>query len=426
MSDGSGSAPKIALLLKGYPRLSETFIAQEILALEQRGFDIEIVSLRRPYDPDVHPIHREIAAKVSYLPEYLREEPLRVLRGLLHGIGLPGFPRAIRAFLKDLARDFTANRGRRFGQALVLARELPADRTLLYVHFLHTPASVARYTALLRGLPWATSAHARDIWTIPEWEKREKLAEMDWLVTCTRYGAEHLKNLAVDPDKVELVYHGLDFFRLPPAPRREPRRDGGDPGAPVRLVSVGRAVEKKGYDDLLHALAGLPSDLHWRLTHIGGGERAETLKALAGELGLAERIDWLGARSQEEVFRRYGEADLFVLASKIAGDGDRDGLPNVLMEAQSQGLPCLATSVAAIPELIEDGATGRLVPPGDRAALADALAELIADPAAREVFGAAGLRRVRERFSMAAGIDRIAARLGGEAPVSTIPTAKAS
>ena len=115
-----------------------------------------------------------------------------------------------------------------------------------------------------------------------------------------------------------------------------------------------------------------------------------------------------------------------MLASKIAGDGDRDGLPNVLMEAQSQGLPCLATSVAAIPELIEDGATGRLVPPGDRAALADALAELIADPAAREVFGAAGLRRVRERFSMAAGIDRIAARLGGEAPVSTIPTAKAS
>ena len=427
MSELTGPPPKIALLLKGYPRLSETFIAQEILALERHGFDVQIVSLRQPYDPDVHPIHREIAAPVAYLPEYLYQEPLRVLRGLLHGIGLPGFPKAIQAFLKDLARDFTANRGRRFGQALVLARELPADRELLYVHFLHTPASVARYTALLRGLPWATSAHARDIWTTPEWEKREKLAEMDWLVTCTRYGAEHLKSLTRDAHKVELVYHGLDFSRLPPAPQRRQARDGSDPSDPVRLVSVGRAVEKKGYDDLLHALAALPAELHWRLTHIGGGERARQLKTLAEELGLAERIDWLGARSQEEVFRRYGEADLFVLASKIAGDGDRDGLPNVLMEAQSQGLPCLATSVAAIPELIEDGATGRLVPPGDREALAAALAELIADPQRRDALGKAGLRRVRETFSMEAGIDRIAARLGGgETPLDDSRKAKAS
>ena len=426
MTESSPFRPGIALLLKGYPRLSETFIAQEILALERRGFAIEIVSLRRPYDPEVHPIHREIRASVAYLPEYLYQEPLRVLRGLWRSLRLPGFGRAFRAFLRDLRRDFTANRVRRFGQAVVLARELPASCRQLYVHFLHTPASVARYAALLRGLPWATSAHARDIWTIPDWEKREKLAEMDWLVTCTRYGAGHLKDLADDPAKVTLLYHGLDFSRLPPASEKVQARDGSDPDDPVRLISVGRAVEKKGYDDLLHALAALPAGLHWRLAHIGGGERAKQLKALAGELGLSGRIDWLGARAQTEVFRRYGEADLFVLASKIAADGDRDGLPNVLMEAQSQGLPCLASDLGAIPELVEDGRTGRLAPPGDRAALTAALAELIRDPAERARLGAAGCNRVRAEFSMEAGIERLAALLGGAAAPPAAKTAKAS
>ncbi|MEX0922210.1 MAG: glycosyltransferase [Rhodovibrionaceae bacterium] len=416
MTQTPGSARRIALLLKGYPRLSETFIAQEILALERRGFAIEIVSLRRPYDPDIHPIHREIQAPVAYLPEYLHQEPLRVLRGLAASLRLPGFARAVRAFLRDLRRDFTVNRLRRFGQAAVLARELPRDIAQLYVHFLHTPASVARYTALLRGLPWAASAHARDIWTIPEWEKREKLAELDWLATCTLSGAEHLRSLSGDPAKILLIYHGLDFSRLPDAPRRVSLRDGSDPGDPLRLISVGRAVEKKGYDDLLHALAALPPELHWRLTHIGGGELGKELKALAARLGLAERIDWLGAQSQAEVFTRYAEADLFVLASKIAADGDRDGLPNVLMEAQSQGLPCLSTAVSAIPELIEDGVTGRLVPPGDRQALAAALAELSRDPALRKRLGTAGCRRVRADFAMEAGIERLAARLGEGAP----------
>ncbi len=413
MTKTQGDARRIALLLKGYPRLSETFIAQEILALEQRGLRIDIVSLRRPYDPDVHPIHREIQAPVAYLPEYLYQEPLRVLRGLARALILPGFAKAFAAFLRDLRRDFTANRLRRFGQAVVLARELPRDTALLYVHFLHTPASVARYTALLRALPWATSAHARDIWTIPAWEKREKLAEMSWLVTCTGSGAEHLRGLCEDPAKVELVYHGLDFTRLPDAPERDQTRDGGDPAAPLRLISVGRAVEKKGYDDLLQALAALPPEIHWHLTHIGGGELRQELQRLADTLGLSDRIDWLGAQSQAEVFRRYAEADLFVLASKIAGDGDRDGLPNVLMEAQSQGLPCLSTAVSAIPELIEDGVTGRLVPPGDREALRAALAEMIRDPALRARLGAAGYRRVRGSFSMEAGIARIAALLTG-------------
>ena len=170
-------------------------------------------------------------------------------------------------------------------------------------------------------------------------------------------------------------------------------------------------MEKKGLDDLIAALALLPAGLCWRLVHIGGGPMTEVLQRQAAEAGLAARIDWLGARPQEQVLAAYRDADLFCLAPRIAGDGDRDGLPNVLMEAQSQGLAVVATRVSAVPELIEDGVNGLLVAPGDRAALAAALERLIRDPALRAGMGAAGERRVRDDFAMDAGIDDLAGRL---------------
>ena len=409
------AVPRIAVVLKGYPRLSETFIAQELHALEARGFDLRLISLRRPYDPKTHPIHDEIQAPVSYLPEYLHNAPARVLRAWRRVRRLPGYPAAWRAFLADLKRDRTRNRLRRFGQACVLAAELPGDVDRLYAHFLHTPASVARYAARIRGLPWSCSAHAKDVWTTPDWEIREKLAAMDWLATCTAVGRDQLASLADDPTKVRLVYHGLDFTRFPATPAPQGARDGGDPGDPVRLISVGRAVEKKGYDVLLDALARLPAGLHWRLTHIGGGELRDHLRARADQLGLAGRIDWQGPQAQADVLAAYRASDLFVLASRVAADGDRDGLPNVLMEAQSQGLACLATEVSAIPELIRDGATGRLVPPGDPDALAAALAELIRDPGRRQALGQAGAARVRAAFAAEAQIDALADLLRGPA-----------
>ncbi len=402
---------RIAVVVKGYPRLSETFIAQELLALEQRGLVLDIFSLRHPTDPDVHPVHRRIAARTTYLPEYLHQEPGRVLRAWRAARYLAGYAAARRVWLRDLRRDRSRSRVRRFGQACVLATELPAGTTRFYAHFLHTPASVARYAALMRYLPWSCSAHAKDIWTTPGWEKREKLADLDWLVTCTAVGRDHLADLAAEPDRVVLVYHGLDFSSLPPAPGPRPPRDGSDPKDPVTLLSVGRAVPKKGYGDLLQALGRLPPGLHWRLLHIGGGRLVNQLKAEAESLGLAPRITWLGAQPQEAVFERYREADLFVLACRIAEDGDRDGLPNVLMEAQSQALACVTSRVSAIPELIEDGETGLLVPPADPDSLAGAIARLIRDPARRAALGSAGAAQVRRCFSMTSGIDTLEARL---------------
>ncbi len=404
--------PAVAVILKGYPRLSETFIAQEIRELERLGLDIRIVSLRHPTDRSRHPVHREIVAPVRYLPEYLHREPLRVLRGLAAARKRPGFTRARSAWLRDLRRDPTRNRVRRFGQACVLAAELEPDITRLHAHFLHTPASVARYAALMLGLPWSCSAHAKDIWTTADWEIAEKLAELEWAVTCTAAGRDRLRALAPAPDRVGLVYHGLDLARFPPPREARPPRDGSRESDPVIVLSVGRAVEKKGYDDMLDALAGLAPGLSWRLRHIGGGGLTARLKARAARLGIADRIDWLGAQPQETVLRELRHADLFVLASKVAADGDRDGLPNVLMEAQSQGLAVVATRVSAIPELIDDCRTGLLVSPGDPQALAGALTRLILDPALRVRLGQAGMARLRNAFALAANIEGVARRFG--------------
>lgn len=410
--------PRLAIVLKGYPRLSETFVAQELLGLEQRGLALEIWSLRHPTDSAIHPMHKAIRAARRYLPEYLHREPLRVLRGLADAARRPGFGALMKVFAADLRRDPTASRLRRLGQACVLARELDPAIGHLHVHFLHTPGSVARYAALLTGRGWSFSAHAKDIWTIPDWEKREKIAAARWGVTCTRAGQEHLAALAPDPGRVSLLYHGLDLSRFPAPPQERPARDGSDPADPVRILSVGRAVEKKGFDLLLSALAALPADLHWTFAHCGGGPLLAQMKARAEKAGLARRVAFLGPRAQPDVVSLMREADLFALPSRKAADGDRDGLPNVLLETASQHLAIVATDFSGIPEFLRDGREALLVPPGEWEPLSNALNLLIRDPARREALGLAAGERLREAFEAQAGLDRLAARLLAETGVS--------
>ena len=179
-------------------------------------------------------------------------------------------------------------------------------------------------------------------------------------------------------------------------------------------MSVGRAVAKKGYDDLLDALARLPRELNWRFIHVGGGVLSKQLKSRAAALGLGPRIEWRGAQPQARVIETLREGDLFVLAAKVAADGDRDGLPNVLMEAASQRLCALSTKTGAIGELIRDNETGVLVPAGDPARLAQAMAALIRDPEQRERLGRAAEARLKAEFDMQAGIGHLALRFGLE------------
>ena len=388
----------IAVVLKGYPRLSETFIAQELLELERAGLSLRLVSLRHPTDKARHPIHSEIKAEVSYLPEYLHQEPWRVLKGWWSSRKRKGYRAALRAFLSDLRRDFTRNRLRRFGQALVMANELPEDTNWLYAHFIHTPGSVTFYTHIMTGIPWSCSAHAKDIWTSPDWELTEKLDNAAWTVTCTKTGFEHLNSLCSRKNGVHLVHHGVDLSRFANEERSQSTRDGSDPNDPVRIFTVGRAVAKKGLDVLIDALAQLPSDLNWTWTHIGGGVLSDQLSDHIQRLGLSDRAKMLGSKPQQFVLQTYRDSDLFVLPCRVAEDGDRDGLPNVLVEAQSQALACISSPISGIVELIEDQENGLLIPPDDANALAQAIETLARDPQLRKRMGEAGAKKVTADF----------------------------
>ena len=196
---------------------------------------------------------------------------------------------------------------------------------------------MTRYAAALLGLPWTGSAHAKDIWTTPEWEKREKLASLRV--------ARHLharRTATTSPrsrrrERVELVYHGIDLARFPPKSFPVAARDGRNAADPVVILSVARLVEKKGTDVLLEALARLPPSLHWRFVHVGGGPLKQRLERQARALGIAAASSGAARSRRTELLAEYRDADLFALASRVARDGDRDGLPNVLAEAQSQG-----------------------------------------------------------------------------------------
>ena len=168
---------------------------------------------------------------------------------------------------------------------------------------------------------------------------------------------------------------------------------------------MGRAVEKKGLDTLLDALALLPETFHWRWTHIAGGPLLSALKQQGDQLGLTDNLEFLGSQSQARVLQAYRDADIFVLPCRIAADGDRDGLPNVIVEAQSQRLAVISTPISGIPELIESGANGLLVAPEDSQQLAVALEQLAIAPQQRIAMGKLGVEKVRSNFDAASEID---------------------
>jgi glycosyltransferase involved in cell wall biosynthesis len=402
------SEPTICVVVQGWPRISTTFIAQELVGLEQEGIRLWLANFGRA-DKLRHAIHDQLRAPVHKLPNAPFAQPLRMASAWLKIRRLPGFRHAWELFRADRSNDRSMRRINDFGRGILLAAEMPPEGGMIYAHFIKSATSIARYAAAILDLPLAASAHAKDIWTTPEWDQAAKLAQMRWLTTCTGPGAEYLAKLTDDPRKVHLIRHGLAFARFPADPPTRPPRDGS--GDPVQLLTVGRAVEKKGFDVLIDALAGLPRTLNWRLHHIGYGKLVDDLDAQARRAGIADRITWHGAQEQASVIQHYRTSDLFVLPAREAVDGDRDGLPNVLMEAQSQALACLSTNFSAIPELIVDGETGLLVPPGDVEALRAALEHLIRSPEERNRLGHAGFARVREHFRSEDGIRKIAALL---------------
>ena len=265
-----------------------------------------------------------------------------------------------------------------------------------------------RYTAVLRQSTYSLSAHAKDIWTTPIRELRRKLASASWAVTCTRNNLQYLLGIAPAAD-ISLLYHGVDAEGF--VADHVARSDLFEDETPIRLGCVARAVPKKGLSTMLEALSLLPSAFAWTFEHAGGGPEVSNLRRQAERLNISDKIDWLGPLRRDDVARLLKRVDLFCLPAMVGADGDRDGLPNVILEAMASGVPVIATRVSAIPEAIDDGKNGVLVPSSDPHALADAILGLGRDPERRAAMARAAQATIAQKFSSEAGIVRLATRL---------------
>jgi glycosyltransferase involved in cell wall biosynthesis len=422
---------EIAYLLKGYPRRSETFIASEIHRLEQLGVEVRLFVLKEADEDGHHPVVGRIHAVPRYLPDAtsLREAPFPQWLQT----NLPRFRPAVRRVARrrpgGLARAAAAAaaqsvRARRsfwspprklYVKELLRATAL-ADALLdepeihhVHAHFAHGTTTVAWLASIITGVPFSFTGHAKDIYAPslnPAGLLRRKLDAARFAVTCTEANRRHLAGIAPGA-AVHRLYHGLnaDFTRLLAENGQAPRRSAG-----LRVLAVGRLLPKKGFDVLLRAgaiVAAGRDDMELAIAGESGEQEAE-LRALVEEFGLGARVCFCGPLGQTELFDEYRRASVLCAPSRVLSDGDRDGIPNVLVEAMACGLPVVATGISGIPELVEDGINGLLVAPDDPNALAEAILRIGHDPGLASRLGAAGRVTVAERFDG----ERLAAELG--------------
>jgi glycosyltransferase involved in cell wall biosynthesis len=402
--------PILGMILKGYPRISETFISNEILLLEKLGFSIHLFSMRRPRENFTHNSIKQIRASVDYLPETLLKPLPRLL---YHNVLLAAkHPKTYAAVAKIAARRFLRTRKsatiKHLMQAGYLAhRLLPGTGvTHLHAHFAHSPTSVAMFTSRLTGLPFSFTAHAKDIYTTDPRQLREKIQLARFVVTCTEYNRRHLAGLCDGAQTaIHRIYHGIDT-RLFCGSQEKP----SPPAPPYRILTIARLTPKKGLPTILKALKLLGEQgVVVKHTLIGDGDDREKTMALIESLGLSGISRWLGTRPHHEVLEHFRKADLFVLGCEVASNGDRDGIPNVLLESMAMGVPVVTTHISAIPELVEDQKTGLLVPPGRPDRLAAAMLRLLTDEGLRNRIVPAARRCIADGFDNRQLINDLAA-----------------
>jgi glycosyltransferase involved in cell wall biosynthesis len=388
-----------------FPSLSETFILREMLELERRGFHLSILSLE-PGEEVVHESTEVLAERAVYRPSPLSFRsllagvvalvlhPFGFFGALLYALGCMGrSPRAS----SELVRSFCA--------AAFFACALRGTRPKhVHAHFASMPATVGLLLAHMLETTFSISAHARDLFTEESVLMDRKMREAEFVTVCTRYGLEQLRRQhpVSSKDRLNLIYHGIDVVDLMPPPDPEALND------PLLILSIGRLVEKKGFPILLRAAAMLRREgIEFELRIVGTGPDEGDLRRLTSGLALEEHVHFDGAIPHEDLIPLFRSADLFVLASIVAGDGDRDGLPNVLLEALALGVPAVSTRVSAIPELIEHEETGLLANPGDPTGLAEQMERLLFDEQLRAKVIEQGRREVVERFDVGENVAKL-------------------
>jgi glycosyltransferase involved in cell wall biosynthesis len=401
---------RLGYLAKMFPRISETFILKEVLALRREGVPVKIYSTLPPTrDHRIQPAARALMPEVEILPPVTWNNTPRFLRALGEALRCDRT-----AALKAIGRYLRRPRARRFRQlwrAVYLAEALRRDRiSHLHAAWAHTPASVARLACRLSAVPWSMAAHAKDIHLSSPASLGKKIRAARYTLTCTQWNVARLNEIVnsdageetpIHRPTIELHYHGVDtdYFH-PAAADPAQRQPSAQACQPPLILSVGRLVPKKGYETLLRAARILRDrGLAFRLEIVGEGSERKRLLALIRELGLEDAVRLSGMLLLDEVRERYGQARCKVLASRITDQGDRDGIPNTLAEAMACGVPVVASDLPSIRELIPDPRCGLLVPPEDPHALAGALEEILTNDELHRALSRAGRQRVVEHFS---------------------------
>jgi colanic acid/amylovoran biosynthesis glycosyltransferase len=391
MTEG-GRAP-VAYILKMFPRFSETFILNELLELERQGVTVRIFSLREPDDGIVHGEVGLVRGDVSYIRW---RRLLTVARAHAHV-----FRRSSARYAKTLLLVLRRRRFaslKHFLKAGVIADYVQREGIgHIHAHFASSAASVALDVHRLTGVPYSVTAHAKDIYRhdLDIDHLRTKLDEARFAVTVSDYNRDHLARLGAR--NVIRIYNGIDLRRFGP--------NGGAPDEPPLVLGVGRLVEKKGFDVLIRACQLLRVDgVRFRCLIVGKGELADDLQTLISAVDLKQHVELAGPLPREKLLELFLRASVVAAPCVVGSDGNRDGLPTVLTEALALKVPVVATPVTGIPELVEDGRTGVIVPERDSAALAAAIRRLIEEPETAQRLAEAGRARVERDFDLQANV----------------------
>jgi glycosyltransferase involved in cell wall biosynthesis len=400
------SRPVVGYLLKTYPKISETFILNEILELERQGINLHLFSLKLPEDDRNHPKVAQVKAPVTYIP-LMRQRKQFNWRGTLALVQAHWT-----LFWQNRQRYITAFKSawnhpehkpiEIFLQAGYLARQLQIlGITHLQTHFANIPTAVTEIVQQLTGISYSIFAHAKDIYLTPEGVLDRRMAKAEFVLTCTGFNYHFLQQVSTSSTPIHLSYHGIDFS-LFDGERNQPETD-----VPL-MMSVGRFCQKKGFPYLIRACQILKKKgLKFRCAIVGYGPMKDDLAALIELLDLQDVISLPGKMAQDELVEIYRKASLFVLPCLVTDDGDRDGIPNVLLEAMAMQLPVVSTDISGISEVVRSGQNGFLVPQKDAAALAVQLETLLTQPELRKQFGQAGRKQVIQQFSLDRNVGEI-------------------
>lgn len=384
----------VGYLLKMYPRFSETFVLAELLELERQGLRLHVFSLKKPDDGVFHADVAKLRARVTYLPDsaVLAPRAYAAAHQEIFAADPQRYGRALAAALRSPRPRLALKHFLRAGYIAPLLRR--HGITHVHAHFASGPSAVALHMHRLTGISYSVTAHAKDIYIdgIDHTALRAKLGAARFVVTVSDYNRRHLAAFA-DPERIVRIYNGLDLDRFAP--------NGASAAEPPLVLAVGRLIEKKGLADLVRACALLRArGLVFRCSIVGKGTLERELRALVRELRLDGIVELAGPQPRDRLLELYRRASVFAAPCVVGSDGNRDGLPTVLPEAMALGVPVVSTDVTGIPELVEHGRTGIVVPQHDPSALADAVARLLEDRTTASAFAAAARARVERDFDL--------------------------